>query len=98
MPATCSRPAAWSCPARAPSSEPTTPSAAATSGTDWMAGAASSAIAGLRGRGALDAGTATVWLVLAAAPILLLIGCLRSTTFAGYTVQGLARGSVYGSL
>jgi branched-chain amino acid transport system permease protein len=63
-----------------------------------MASAESSAIAGLRRRGALDAGTATVWLVLVGAAIFLLIGCLRSTTFAGYTVQGLALGSVYGSL
>jgi branched-chain amino acid transport system permease protein len=63
-----------------------------------MASAESSAIAGLRRRGALDAGTATVWLLLAGAAIFLLIGCLRSTTFAGYTVQGLALGSVYGSL
>ena len=37
-----------------------------------MAGAESSAIAGLRRHGALDAGTATVWLVLAGAAIFLL--------------------------
>jgi branched-chain amino acid transport system permease protein len=64
-----------------------------------MAGAESSAIAGLRDRGGtIDAGTATVWLVLLGAAIFLLIGCLRSTAFAGYTIQGLALGSVYGSL
>jgi hypothetical protein len=64
-----------------------------------MAGAESSAIAGLRARsGSIDAGTATVWLVLLGAAIFLLVGCLRSTAFAGYTIQGLALGSVYGSL
>src|SRR6478672_6824854 len=99
MPATCSRRAASCSPARARSSEPTTPSAAATSGTDRMAGAERAAIAGFRDRGgAPEAGTATVALFLLGAAIFLLIGCLQSTTFAQYTVQGLALGSVYGSL
>jgi branched-chain amino acid transport system permease protein len=64
-----------------------------------MASAETSSIAGFRGhRGALDAGTATVALVLLGAAIFLLVGCLQSTKFATYTVQGLALGSVYGSL
>ncbi len=60
--------------------------------------AATSRLEGLRGRSGIDAGTATVWLFLLGAAIFLLIGCLRSTAFAGYTVSGLAIGSVYGSL
>lgn len=46
----------------------------------------------------IDAGTATVALLLVGAAIFLLVGCLRSTNFAQYTVQGLALGSVYGAL
>src|SRR4051794_24691258 len=95
----CSRPAAWSSPARAPSSGPTTPSAAATSATSGMERAETSPIAGLRARGsAIDGGSAAVVLLLIGAAIFLLIGCLRSTAFAQYTVQGLALGSVYGAL
>ncbi|MGH2976919.1 MAG: branched-chain amino acid ABC transporter permease [Gaiellaceae bacterium] len=64
-----------------------------------MAGAESSAIADLRARGvAIDLGSATVVLLLVGAAIFLLVGCLQSTTFAQYTIQGLAIGSVYGSL
>jgi branched-chain amino acid transport system permease protein len=61
--------------------------------------AETSAIAGLRARGwAVDPGAVTVALVLLGAAIFLLIGCLRSATFAQYTVQGIALGSVYGAL
>jgi branched-chain amino acid transport system permease protein len=61
--------------------------------------AETSAIAGLRARGwAVDPGAVTVGLVLLGAAIFLLIGCLRSATFAQYTVQGIALGSVYGAL
>jgi branched-chain amino acid transport system permease protein len=64
-----------------------------------MVTAATSRLGGLRARGgAFDAGTATVGLFLLGAAIFLLIGCLKSTTFAEYTVRGLALGSVYGSL
>jgi branched-chain amino acid transport system permease protein len=64
-----------------------------------MASAESSAIAGLRTRGgAVDPGAATVVLLLLGAAIFLLIGCLQSTAFAQYTVEGLALGSVYGGL
>ena len=56
-------------------------------------------IAGLRARGgAIDGGSAAVVLLLIGAAIFLLVGCLRSTAFAQYTVQGLALGSVYGAL
>ena len=64
-----------------------------------MAGAETSAIAGLRARGwSIDPGFVTVVLFLLGAAIFLLIGCLQSTLFAEYTVQGLALGSVYGGL
>lgn len=64
-----------------------------------MASAESSAIAGLRTRGsAIDPGAVTVVLFLVGAAIFLLIGCLQSTAFAQYTVEGLALGSVYGAL
>jgi branched-chain amino acid transport system permease protein len=64
-----------------------------------MASAETSSIAGFRARGgALDAGSATVALILLGAAIFLLVGCLQSAKFATYTVQGLALGSVYGSL
>jgi len=57
------------------------------------------AIPGFRGRGgALDASTAAVWLFLLGAAIFLLIGCLQSKNFAQLTVEGIALGSVYGSL
>ena len=64
-----------------------------------MSSVETSSIAGFRGRGgALDAGTAGVALFLLGAAIFLLIGCLQSKTFAQLTVEGLALGSVYGSL
>lgn len=62
-----------------------------------MASAETSTIPGFRG-GTLDRSTATVTLLLLGAAIFLLIGCLRSTTFAQQTVEGVAIGSVYGSL
>jgi branched-chain amino acid transport system permease protein len=64
-----------------------------------MASAETSPIAGLRARGgAIDGGSAAVVLLLIGGAIFLLIGCLQSTLFAQYTVQGLALGSVYGGL
>jgi branched-chain amino acid transport system permease protein len=61
--------------------------------------AETSAIAGLRARGwTIDPSAATVVLLLLAAAVFLLIGCLRSTNFAQLTVQGVALGAVYGSL
>ena len=62
-----------------------------------MVSAATSRFEGLRG-GAIDTGTATVLLFLLGAAIFLLVGCLQSTAFAQFTIQGLAVGSVYGSL
>ena len=62
-----------------------------------MVSAATSRLEGLRG-GAVDPGTATVVLFLLGAAIFLLVGCLQSTAFAQFTIQGLAVGSVYGSL
>ncbi len=54
---------------------------------------------GLRTRGAaLASGPIPVTLLLVAAAVFLLVGSLRSTTFAQLTVQGLAVGAVYGSL
>jgi len=53
----------------------------------------------LRARsGSIDPSAVTVVLFLLGAAIFLLIGCLRSTTFAQLTVQGVALGAVYGSL
>jgi branched-chain amino acid transport system permease protein len=64
-----------------------------------MASAETSAIAGLRARGgAFDLGTVTVVVLLLAAATFLVVGCLQSTTFARLTVEGVAIGSVYGSL
>src|SRR5919204_4647680 len=64
-----------------------------------MASTETSSIAGFRVRGgAIDAGGATVVLLLVGAAIFLLVGCLQSALFAQYTVQGLALGSVYGAL
>jgi branched-chain amino acid transport system permease protein len=64
-----------------------------------MASAESSPIGGLRARGgAIDPSAATVALLLLGGAIFLLIGCLQSTTFARLTIEGLAIGSVYGSL
>jgi len=62
-----------------------------------MVDAATSRLEGLRG-GAIDPGTATVVLFLLGAAIFLLIGCLQSKNFAQLTIEGLALGSVYGSL
>lgn len=64
-----------------------------------MVTAATSRLGGLRDRGgAIDPGTATVVLFLIGAAVFLVIGCLQSTTFARLTIQGVALGSVYGSL
>lgn len=64
-----------------------------------MSSAETSPIDTLRSRGlGIDTSAATVALLLVAAAIFLLIGCLRSTAFAQYTVEGLALGSVYGAL
>ena len=64
-----------------------------------MASAQTSPIGGLRARGgAIDPSGATIALLLLGAAIFLLIGCLQSTTFARLTVEGVAIGSVYGSL
>jgi branched-chain amino acid transport system permease protein len=61
--------------------------------------AETSAIGSLRARsGSIDPSALTVVLFLLGAAIFLLIGCLRSTTFAQLTVQGVALGAVYGSL
>ena len=62
-----------------------------------MVTAATSRLEGLRGR-AIDPGTATVVLILLGVAVFLLVGCLQSKNFAQYTVQGVALGSVYGSL
>jgi branched-chain amino acid transport system permease protein len=62
-----------------------------------MESAVTSRFEGLRGS-AIDPGTLVVVLFLIGAAIFLLIGCLQSTAFAQFTVQGLAIGSVYGSL
>jgi branched-chain amino acid transport system permease protein len=51
-----------------------------------------------RDRGTSLGGVPPVVLLLLAAAIALLVGCLRSTIFAELTVQGIALGSVYGSL
>ena len=56
--------------------------------------AAASRLENLRGRG----GVPPVGLLLVAAAVGLLVGCLRSSIFAQLTVQGLALGAVYGSL
>src|SRR3954449_13026064 len=64
-----------------------------------MERAETSPIAGLRASGsAIEGGSAAVVLLLVGAAIFLLVGCLQSTAFAQYTVQGLALGSVYGAL
>ena len=64
-----------------------------------MASAATSTLADLRARStALGRGTGIVSVVLVGCAIFLLVGSLRSATFAQLTVQGLALGSVYGSL
>ena len=52
----------------------------------------------LRDRGPALGGVAPVVVLLVAAAVGLLVGCLRSETFAQLTVQGLALGAVYGSL
>jgi branched-chain amino acid transport system permease protein len=65
-----------------------------------MATAATSRLEGLRSRGAAPGGLgpAAISLLLVAAAAALLVGSLRSSTFAQLTVQGLALGAVYGSL
>jgi branched-chain amino acid transport system permease protein len=62
-----------------------------------MVSAATSRLEGLRD-GPVDAGTATVVLLLVGAAIFLLVGCLQSENFAGLTIDGIALGSVYGGL
>ena len=63
-----------------------------------MESAETSPLAGLRARGSdVDLTAATVVLLLLGAAIFLLVGCLRSTNFAQFTIEGLALGSVYGS-
>jgi branched-chain amino acid transport system permease protein len=57
-----------------------------------------SSIAGLRRRGVAVGATGVVAVLLLGAAVFLLVGSLRSTTFARLTVEGLAAGSVYGSL
>jgi branched-chain amino acid transport system permease protein len=52
----------------------------------------------LRDRGSALGGIAPVVVFLVAATAGLLVGCLRSTTFAQLTVEGLALGAIYGSL
>jgi branched-chain amino acid transport system permease protein len=65
-----------------------------------MATAETSRLEGLRGRGGGlgGFGPAAISLLLVAAAAALLVGSLRSSTFAQLTVQGLALGAVYGSL
>jgi branched-chain amino acid transport system permease protein len=63
-----------------------------------MAAAATSRLESIRARSGIDPSAATVSLLLVGAAIFLLVGCLQSTTFARLTVEGLAIGSVYGSL
>jgi branched-chain amino acid transport system permease protein len=55
---------------------------------------ATSRLDNLRGRSSVPA----VTVLLVAAAVALLVGCLRSTIFAQLTVEGLALGAVYGSL
>jgi len=50
------------------------------------------------GRVPRDIQTAVIALLLVAAAVTLLVGCLRSATFAQLTVEGLGSGAVYGSL
>jgi len=64
-----------------------------------MDSAETSPLAGLRARGGtIDPSGATIVALLFGAAIFLTIGCLQSTTFAQLTIQGVAIGSVYGSL
>jgi branched-chain amino acid transport system permease protein len=63
-----------------------------------MASAETSAIAGFRARGVALAPAGAVALLLVGGAVFLLVGSLRSTTFARLTVEGLAIGAVYGSL
>jgi branched-chain amino acid transport system permease protein len=60
--------------------------------------AATSRLEGIRARSAIDPGFATVVLLLLAAAVFLVIGCLQSKNFAQLTVEGVALGSVYGGL
>ncbi|HZC75350.1 MAG TPA: branched-chain amino acid ABC transporter permease, partial [Gaiellaceae bacterium] len=63
-----------------------------------MAALESSPRPSFRSRGAALGGVPAISLLLVAAAAALLVGSLRSQTFAQLTVQGLALGSVYGSL
>jgi branched-chain amino acid transport system permease protein len=63
-----------------------------------MAAAESSPRPSLPSRGSALGGIPPVSLLLVAVAAALLVGCLRSETFAQLTVEGLALGAVYGSL
>lgn len=63
-----------------------------------MAAAESSPRPSFRSGGQVLGGLPVTGLLLAAGAVALLVGCLRSQTFAQLTVQGLALGAVYGSL
>ena len=63
-----------------------------------MATAESSPRPSLPGRGSALGGISPVSVLLVAVAAALLVGCLRSETFAQLTVEGLALGAVYGSL
>lgn len=63
-----------------------------------MAAAATSRLESLRNRGAAFGGAPFVGLILVAVAAGLVVGSLRSATFAQLTVQGLALGAVYGIL
>jgi branched-chain amino acid transport system permease protein len=64
-----------------------------------MASAETSPLAALRAcGGALDLNFLTLTILFLGASIFLLVGCLQSKTFAQLTIEGIAIGSVYGSL
>jgi len=63
-----------------------------------MATAESSPRPSFPGRGSALGGISPVSVLLVAVAAALLVGCLRSETFAQLTVEGLALGAVYGSL
>lgn len=64
-----------------------------------MASDATSALAGFRSRGAaLGSSLIPIAILLVAAAVFLLVGCLQSGYFAFLTVNGLAVGAAYGSL
>jgi branched-chain amino acid transport system permease protein len=63
-----------------------------------MAATAASPLSALRRGGARLGSTAFVVILLLGGAVVLLVGSLRSATFAQLTVEGLAIGAVYGSL